>query len=276
MPELPEIHTITTDLAKYVKGAVVVETVIASGYEPSAKKQLLLAQTNGYTIKNVQQLAKNIVIELSSGFYLVIHLAMTGRLLLRTQGFSPDNWQRVTFFLEKNGKKFELRFCDKRKFGKVDVLTAKELEELRNGYGPTPLDHDLDALKLHTRLKMKKTAIKNVLLDQKIISGVGNAYANDALWLASLHPQTSTHQLNLTQAEKLLDALREILTEGIKNRGISMSDYVDLFGKPGKQQEYFRIYRQENCLKCKNKVEFMQLNGRGTYFCLTCQPSQSS
>lgn len=271
MPELPEVHTITTDLKKYALGAKIKNVSIKGDYSAIPDNETLERSAVGHVIKDVRRIAKNIVIQISSGSWLVIHLAMTGRLLLRKPEQQSDKWERVVFSLEKNGKVFELRFCDMRMFGKVRVLGDSELEAIQKKYGPEPTDESLKPQEFHQILLSKRTTIKNALLDQNLISGLGNVYATDALWMAQIHPETPTKQISLDMATKLLIASKEILQEGIQNRGISMSDYVDLFGKAGQQQNFFRVYRKEICTRCKGKIDFKQLNGRGTYFCSNCQ-----
>lgn len=163
-----------------------------------------------------------------------------------------------------------------RMFGRVNLLNKDELTQFKEKFGPEPIDENLTEEVFLRQIQSKRTNIKKALLDQSIISGMGNIYAIDALWLAKIHPETKTSDLNPALAQKLLTSSREILQEGIKNRGVSMSDYVDLFGKSGNQQNYFRIYKQKNCPKCQSKVEFIQLNGRGTYYCPTCQPRRNN
>ncbi len=271
MPELPEVHTITTDLKRYALGAKIKNVHIRDGYSALPDNETLEKAAKNYVVEDVQRVAKNIVVQLSSGNWIVMHLAMTGRLLLRKPEQASDKWERVVFDLEKNRKSFELRFCDMRMFGKVKLLNSKELGLIKEKYGPEPLDTKLRPQEFHQIVQSKRTTIKNALLDQNLISGLGNVYATDALWIAQIHPETQTKQISLTMAARLLDASKDVLQEGIQNRGISMSDYVDLFGKKGQQQNYFRVYRKEICTRCSSKIEFKQLNGRGTYFCSRCQ-----
>lgn len=276
MPELPEVYTITQDLAKYVVGSTINKVSLEKGFTPKFDFEKFKKAAIGSEIKNVERVSKNIVIELSPSRYINVHLRLTGRLLLRSAGSKKDQWQKMTLHLEKKSKKFELRYADKRKLGTIEIMSKKELEEFRKKFGPEMLDDELDSEKLLIILQQRNTNVKNALLDQGLVAGMGNAYATDALWMAKIHPETKTSALGTNESEALLKASRKILNEGIKNRGISMSDYVDLFGKKGKQQEYFRVYRQTNCPTCSSKVEFIQLSGRKTYFCPICQPKNSS
>jgi formamidopyrimidine-DNA glycosylase len=159
-------------------------------------------------------------------------------------------------------------------FGKIAAVGAKSIQNLIGKYGPEPINTVLTAEKFHEIIKSKKTNIKNVLLDQTVVSGLGNIYATDALFLAGINPGTNTANITLEKSKKLMEACREILLEGIKNRGSTLPDkaYVDIFGKEGKQQNFFRIYMKEKCPVCNSKVTFTKLNGRGTYYCTVCQP----
>jgi formamidopyrimidine-DNA glycosylase len=272
MPELPEVHTITKDLARYAENSIIKEVKVNSEYKKVTNVEDLKRRLVNNKVTTVSRIAKNIILELSSGEYIVVHLAMTGRLLLRKQGHPADGWERVSITLEKKGNIFELRYCDMRMFGKFDVLNQSEFNNLLSKYGPEPLNPNLTDEQFLNILISKKSSIKNVLLDQSKIAGMGNAYVTDALWIAKIHPTTHTTKLTKKDATNLLKASREMLNEGIKNRGISMSDYVDLFGKKGNQQNFFRIYSKTICTKCNNKVEFIKINNRGTYFCPECQP----
>ena len=271
MPELPEVHTITQDVNKYASGATITKIITRGDYNLHPENDHFISKIQNKKILSVKRVGKTILFELEDENFMTIHLAMTGRLLIRKNGFDQDQWERVIFKLNKGEKQIDLRFCDKRMFGKVKYLDADEVRLLINKYGPEPLDKNITAEKFHKRIKSKRTNIKNVLLDQSKITGLGNVYATDALWIAKIHPESRTETITLEQAEKLLNASQEVLKEGIKNRGISMSDYVDAFGKKGKQQEFFRIYGKEKCSRCNNQTSFIKLNGRGTYFCDFCQ-----
>lgn len=276
MPELPEVHTITHDLKKFVRGNVISFVEIRSGYKVLPGNKKFVDAVAGNKISGIRRIAKNIVMELEEGNAVLVHLAMTGRLLLRQPGFRDDKWERVVFGLAGE-KEYELRFCDMRTFGKIELLDAEGLQMLEKKYGPEPLNENLSASDFYNALISKNTNIKNALLDQKIISGMGNIYANDALWMAKIHPETRTADLTESMAERLLDSSREILTEAIKNRGSTLGDrmYIDLLGREGSHQEHFRIYSREVCPECGFTVEFMKLNGRGTFFCPGCQQLNS-
>lgn len=273
MPELPEVHTITTDLKKHILGAVIKNIEVKGGFSVSPATSTFKKKLIGQKITDIHRVAKNIVLTLNSSDFLVIHLAMTGRLLFRKLGFKQDQWERVKFTLEKDGKEGELRYTDLRMFGKVKIINKVEYKTLLEKYGPDPITETFDHYEFLERLQDKRTNIKNALLDQTVISGIGNIYANDALWMAKIHPETKTSDITPPMAKSLLAAVREILNESIGNRGSTLSDkmYVDIFGKSGEHQNFFRIYDKEECPRCHIPVKFIKLNGRGTYFCDNCQ-----
>ncbi len=271
MPELPEIQTIVSDLKKYATGANVKSVIVHENYIVYPGEEYFINNLEDSTVVNVKRIAKNIVLTTTTQHNVTMHLAMTGRLLLRQPDHPDEPHERVRLVMEKNNKEFHLRFADMRKFGKVQLIHENLMNKFKQKYGPEPLDKNLTPQSFLNLLQSKNTIVKNVLLEQHIISGLGNVYANDALWISQIHPETPTKNLNTEHAERLLNASREILNEGIKNRGISMSDYVDLFEKKGFQQNFFRVYQQQICKRCNSEIEFKKISGRGTYFCPKCQ-----
>ena len=274
MPELPEVHTISQDLKKNIIGYQVKSVQISRSYRLPTSVRDGLKKVIGKKILDIDKIAKNIVIKLTENYYLILHLAMTGRILLRELGSKPDEWVKVVFELQKSGKAKLLRFADMRQFGKVFVVNKAGLQKLTEKYGLNTLDTSVTPEKFLKSIKSKKTSVKNVLMDQKLISGIGNIYATEALFTVGINPKLPTQKMTLEMAEKLLKAIQEILQEAIKNRGSTLPDkmYVDIFGKSGSQQNHFKIYLKEKCTRCGGRVEFVKINGRGTYFCPTCQP----
>lgn len=278
MPELPEVYTISQDLKKNIVGYKIRNIQISKYYKLPSSVNTKLKNTIGYKIEDVDNIAKNIVIKLSKNTYIIFHLAMTGRILLRETSHKDDNWVKVVLEIEKNKKTKHLKFADMRQFGKVLVLDKHGLTTLANKYRLDPLDASVTSEKFLEAIKSKRSSIKNVFLDQKIISGVGNIYATDSLFLSKIHPRISSQDISLEDATKLLKSVRQVLKEGIKNRGSTLPDkmYVDIFGNEGHQQNHFKIYLKQKCSICNSKVEFIKINGRGTYFCPTCQVYKST
>ncbi len=274
MPELPEVHTVSSDLNIHITDWVIKEVQIFGTYRvlpsPEAFKKHLL----NHKVKGVSRIAKNINIMLESGNSLVIHLAMTGQVLLREAHARPDKFVRVILTIEKAGTKKHIRYCDMRMFGKIGVVGSKGLQALKDKYGPEPVNPATTPEEFYNKIKSKRTNIKNALLDQEIVSGLGNIYATDTLFLSGVHPETSTTNITPQLGELLLNNARLILLEGISHRGSTLGDkmYLDIFGNSGTHQNYFRIYGKDFCPTCNTPTSFIKLNGRGTYFCQICQP----
>lgn len=273
MPELPEVQTVVSDLQQHVVGSTIVHTVLGENYLTTPGREEFISQTRGATIINAKRIAKNILLELDNSKHIHFHLAMTGQVLLRPQDHRSDKWVRVLFVLNKDSDTKHLRFCDMRMFGKAALLDPEEVTDLHKKYGPEPIEENLSTEEFYKQIKSKKTNIKNALLDQKVISGLGNIYATDALFLAGVHPETPTQDITIEQAEKLREASKKVLLEGISHRGSTLPDkmYVDLFGNSGSHQDHFKVYMQKNCSECGTKIDFIKINGRGTYYCPSCQ-----
>ena len=266
MPELPEVETIKRELDKAVLGKEFTKVTILNPKvikEPSAKefqKELI-----GATIKNILRKAKLLIIELSNGKFLAIHLKMTGQLIYPGKG---SKLARVIFGLS-SGK--NLDFNDGRLFAELRLVNDWQKLKFIQGLGPEPFDLPLD--KFVEMLSRKKTKIKPLLLDQTFISGVGNIYANEALFRAKINPKRPANSLSSKEKELLFTELKETLKEAIAHKGSSVDDYVQLSGEDGGYARYHKVYDREEkpCLKCKTPIQRINLGGRGTYFCLHCQ-----
>ncbi|NIT03623.1 bifunctional DNA-formamidopyrimidine glycosylase/DNA-(apurinic or apyrimidinic site) lyase [Candidatus Saccharibacteria bacterium] len=265
MPELPEIETIVKDLKEALPELVVKRVIVHGGYRPKASD---LPSTVGSSVSTVDRVGKTVHMVLDDTRRVVFHLAMTGRLLLRRAGDVPDPNQRVSFIFS-DGR--QLRFTDIRMFGWVELFGEDRFREFSKRYGPDPFE--ITAEEFAERFLSKKVSVKNVLLDQSLVSGIGNIYANDALWMAEIHPEAKTHKLSGEQLRKLHQAVLDILREGIEHRGSSIDTYVDAYGRAGKHQEHFRVYQKEGekCARCGSVLRFKQLSGRGTFYCDNCQ-----
>ena len=273
MPELPEVTTITKQLKKEIVGRKIAEIAINSSYKTYPSNEDLIKSTKQAAVTDVFRVAKVIVIELYKEkirSYLTIHLAMTGRIKFHNEKDISSKLDLVVFELDNASK---IVFTDQRRFGYVKIFDEKEFQEFRQKYGPDPLKMDLS--EFEKQVKSKKTNIKNALLDQRLIAGIGNIYANDALFLAKIHPKTKTLDITREQLSILLKHIQNILNEAIEHRGSTLEDlmYTDIYGNYGEHQKYFRIYGRNRklCTICRSEIEFMTLNGRGTYFCPNCQ-----
>lgn len=270
MPELPEVYTISKDLDKHVTGHVIKDVSISKGYKVFPDNNVFKSAVIDKRINKVGRIAKNIIMELE-GSSIGFHLAMTGRLFLRNSN-GKDKWVKVVFHIADGNQDKELRFTDMRMFGKVKLYDQNGISLLKGKYGPEPISDD-GFEHFFNNIKKKRTNIKNFLLDQSLVSGLGNIYATDALFIAKIHPETPTQSISRNTAKRLWNAAGKILNEGISHRGSTLPDrmYVDIFGNEGSHQDYFRVYMKENCPVCGSNIEYIKLNGRGTYFCPVCQ-----
>jgi len=265
MPELPEVETIKRELEKAIVGKKIVGVIVNNAKvirEP--KKEKFVEELKNVEIKKVIRRGKLLILELSNGKSLTVHLKMTGQLIY------PGNSRtsRVSFKLS-DGKLLD--FNDSRLFGELRILENWQNLKFIKELGPEP--SDLTQEKFNEMLKNRKTKIKILLMDQKIISGIGNLYANEALFRARIHPERPTNSLSEKEKELLFKEIKDVLNEATLHKGSSVDQYVQLSGEPGDFVKYHQVYDRENqpCHKCKGKVKRITLGGRGTYFCPSCQ-----
>jgi formamidopyrimidine-DNA glycosylase len=266
MPELPEVETIKRELERAVLGKKITgvyvhnPTIIRQPSVDKFKKEL----TTGAGIKSILRKAKVLILELSNGKSLVIHLKMTGQLIYP----GDSKTARVSFHLS-DGK--TLDFNDRRLFAELRLLDDWRTLKFIQGLGPEPFD--LSAEKFKQMLESKKTKIKPLLMDQTFISGVGNLYVAEVLFRARIHPQRPASSLSDKEKELLFKEIRDTLSEAIKYKGSSVDQYVQLSGEPGDYVKYHKVYDREGkpCVVCKTPIKRISLGGRGTYFCPKCQ-----
>jgi len=265
MPELPEVETIKRDLEKIILGKKITEVCVHNGAvirEPGADK--FKKGLTGVIIKKILRRAKVLILELSNGKSLVIHLKMTGQLVYPGNGLKS----RVSFHLS-DGK--SLDFNDQRLFAELRLLDDWRTLKFIKGLGPEPFELTRDEFK--EMLSKKKTKIKPLLLDQSFISGIGNLYAAEILFRAKIGPCRAARELTDKEKELLFKEIIDVLDEAIKHGGSSVDDYVRLSGEKGNYAKYHKVYDRQGkpCLVCRAPVERIALGGRGTYFCPKCQ-----
>ena len=266
MPELPEVETVARQLAPLVTGRRVED---AWGH--GSAKFVTAPEATGATIEGVTRRGKYLLAPLDDGRELVVHLGMTGQLRLRPG--EPDEYVRAWWALD-DGRVLELR--DVRRFGRIGVVPAGEYGSLPTlaALGPEPWDEALDDDGLWRRLRPSRARVKTQLLSQRPIAGVGNIYADEALWRAGVHPARRT--ITKVEARRLLDALREVLAQGIANGGTTLRDYRAVDGEEGRNQLELGCYGRagEPCLRCATELRRSVLDGRGTTHCPTCQKAR--
>lgn len=286
MPELPEVETIRMGLARLLPGKIVKDV------RHDWPKSFPNAQADverflvGAKILQVRRRAKVLIIELSGDYSLVIHLKMTGQLVFRGKevfgaghpsdsliGKLPDKSTRV--FLEfTDGSK--LFFNDQRKFGWMRLLPSGQVPEIDflKTVGPEPLEDDFTAKDFIKRvMTRKKSAIKAVLLDQKVLAGVGNIYTDEALWAAKIHPQAPVYKIPKTKLAALYSSLRSVLNLSIQKGGSTDRNYVNSEGKKGSYLSFALVFRRQGqpCSRCGATIIKIRAAGRGTHICPHCQ-----
>lgn len=286
MPELPEVETVKRGLELLLVG----KKIIAVTFDwpksfPNAKSDVD-AFLIGATVQNVTRRAKVLLIELDTKHTLLIHLKMTGQLVYRGEqnfgaghpndsliGELPDNSTRVIFTLDNKDKLF---FNDQRKFGWVRLVPTTEVPHIdfMKKLGPEPLSADFAAKEFVQRLQRRKnTSIKAALLDQTVIAGVGNIYADESLWGAKIHPATIVHAIPSPKLKKLFNELQYVLNLSIEKGGSTDRNFVNAEGKRGSYIDFARVFRREGmaCPRCNTTILKTRVAGRGTHYCPRCQ-----
>ena len=281
MPELPEVETVARDLRGLVVGATILGATgdwprqIASHSSIDAFADAVA----GRRIEAVGRRAKLVVVELSGQAALTIHLKMTGQLFVVPAGSPSDRHVHLALALDDDR---ELRFRDIRKFGRVGiwprdpvtgaVLDAEEGAERVAGHGPEPLDDAFTLRAFRARLRPRHGRLKQLLLDQAFIAGIGNIYADEALWRARLHPLRRAASLHPPDEGRLYREIRAVLAEAIERRGSSVDDYTAPDGD-GAMQEHLLVYQRtgEPCARCGRPVRRIVVGQRATHFCSWCQ-----
>lgn len=286
MPELPEVEIIRTGLAKLLPGLVVKDVwhdwPKSFPNSPSDVARFLLKAQ----VTHVRRRAKVLIIELSSNYSLVIHLKMTGQLVFVGKerfgaghpnksliGDLPDKSTRVLLDFTDGSKLF---FNDQRKFGWMRLLPTAQVPEIDffKKVGPEPLEDDFTALDFIKALQSRKNSgIKAVLLDQTVLAGVGNIYADESLFMAKIHPLTPVAKVPRTKLVALHNDLREVLKLSIEKGGSTDRNYVDSEGKKGSYLSFAQVFRREGqpCPRCGTTIEKIRVAGRGTHICPRCQ-----
>lgn len=275
MPELPEVETVVRGLRALLPGRTIFDVRLGKTDfidDPIA----LSGRLPGCRIISVTRLGKFICIALQPGapamecLHLVIHLGMTGQLTVRHPGDQVAPHTHCYLALDDN---CELRYTDIRRFGRILLVPESQIEMFRDRLGAEPLEITLEEFR--ARFSSRRARVKALLLDQGVLRGVGNIYADESLFRARIHPARIAASLAQTQLAALHRAVREVLTAAIRLRGSSISDYVDSEGNHGEFQLRHRVYRREAkpCVRCKEKIRRVIVAGRSSHFCPRCQPA---
>ena len=267
MPELPEVETIRGQLAPRLEGRVLARVEIL---DPRLTRPFDLFEVaeelEGDLVVAVERRGKYLVLRLESGLALLVHLRMTGSF-----GFEPTSHQRAVIELDDGAT---LVYRDVRRFGTWLVVDEAELRpylDLKNG--PEPLGSAFTSTWLADRLARRRAPLKAVLLDQRVVAGLGNIYADEALWRARISPLRPADDLDAEEVGRVHRAVRAALRTGIERQGSTLSDYAAPDGSAGTMQEEFRVYGREGepCPRCGTPIAKARVGGRGTWYCPRCQ-----
>ena len=286
MPELPEVEVVKQSLEKYILNKKILKIVIKNKNLRFLVPKNLSNKLSNQKILKVNRISKYVIIEFENGLFLIIHLGMSGTLHLVNKknnynntntsfyGFPnlPTKHNHVLFFF----RKYKLIYNDPRRFGFIKILeNKKSLIKFFKRIGPEPTNIKFNTNYIKNFLKGKNKNIKNLLLDQKFVSGIGNIYANEILYYCKINPLKKGKNLNIVDIKKILNFSNNVLKKAIKRGGSSIKDFKNTKGKIGDYQKEFRVYQRENlnCLKyhCNGKIKKIVISKRSSFFCNNCQ-----
>lgn len=286
MPELPEVETIRRDLTKVILHHQITNIEI---HKPKLIKNKTITEFKtsllNHHFNSVKRIGKLLYLELSNRLFLLIHLKMTGQLIHQKSGHIvagghnypaisqnlPNKYSHIVFSFDNQSRLF---FNDQRQFGYMKIVDHSELSLIKKTYGIEPLQKNFNLINFQKIFSNRHTNLKNILLNQQIISGLGNIYVDEICFDAKIRPQTKAHQLKPAQIKKLFLSTSKIIRQAIKYRGTTFSDYVDSKGVKGNYSQKLQVYgrSKQPCLICqKGIIKKIKLAGRGTHFCPVCQ-----
>lgn len=276
MPELPEVESLRRILARSAAGRRMVSATVREGRLRRAVSRDLPASVAGRAIQSVSRRAKYLLIELSGAQVMMVHLGMSGSLTHRHDGFDPGmldpRHDHVEFVLDDGSR---LVYNDPRRFGLMKVVARSDLdstEELK-GLGPEPLGSDFNAGYLWRITRGRAAAIKNVLMDQGVVAGVGNIYASEILFRARIKPTRSAERVTRAEVARIVEHTVQVLREAIGGRGTTFRSYRDSRGQPGRFAERLRVYDRAGkpCPACGAAIRSVVVGQRSSFYCPRCQ-----
>lgn len=269
MPELPEVETVKLSLKKELVKQKVCKTEIRNRNLRWPVEDDLPQKINNSVVLDIIRKGKVLCLKLTDGF-LMFHLGMTGKILIKDHSYLPVKHDHVIITLTD----FKLVYNDARRFGYVEWSKSADRTYHRFTHkGPDPFDADFTLTYLQSQLNKSRVEIKSSLMNDKILTGIGNIYANELLFRAKIHPQKRSCQLSTNEMMRLFDNIRPLLEESILLGGSTLKDYVDSYGKRGTFQEKHQVYNHEGdpCAICNHPIERIIIAGRSTFFCPVCQ-----
>lgn len=276
MPELPEVETVRRIARSLVLGRTIEHVWVSEAFPTVLEGDDGIEPAGtliGRRIVEIHRRGKYLLFEMDDDLWLVIHLRMTGRLLVTEHDTPPIRFEHLALELD-NGR--DIRFGDQRKFGRVSVVRKETVVALHHRLGVEPLSRRFTGAWLHTRLANRPGKIKAVLLDQHLIAGLGNIYVDEALFRCRINPLTPARTLNVTDCVRLVRAIRHVLRLSLSNHGTTFSTFETPYGESGSNARFLQVYgkgrRREKCPRCGGSLDFGVVGGRGTTWCPLCQP----
>lgn len=272
MPELPEVETVKNTLKRQILGKKIVNVnVFYDKLIEYPNIEIFKKEIINQTINYIKRRGKWLMFELDD-YFLLSHLRMEGKYLIRKVGDEVKKHEHISFIFNDN---VELRYQDVRKFGKMHLIKKDEIELRKpiNELGLEPWDNKLTINYLKEKLATKKLPIKTVILDQSIIVGIGNIYADEILFLSSIHPLKKCVDLSNIELQNLIDNTKKVLESAIKDGGTTIRSYTSSEGVHGRFQQHLLVHNKENteCPVCKSIIKKIRVGGRGTCYCEVCQ-----
>lgn len=271
MPELPEVETVKNELTPYVVGREVTDVVLLwPGIVKEPSPEEFRRRVIGQRITGISRRGKYLPFSLSGGDSMIVHLKMTGSLLVQQDSAEPPRFSRAIFHLDNDT---DIIFRDPRKFGVLRLV--KDRDSIIGKLGPEPFDKDFTPRLLGGILTKRKAPMKALLTEQNLIAGIGSMYADEALFATKIHPMRSGDSLTQKEIKNLHREIRRILWDGIENKGASVDTYFRPDGSKGTAHYQFKVAHRfkEPCFVCGTPIERIKVRNRGSYFCPKCQPA---
>jgi formamidopyrimidine-DNA glycosylase len=275
MPELPEVETVLRGLVAHALGRRITAVEIRHAGVIVGSPDEFAATVTGGLIRRLDRKGKALAMELASRSggpprFLLLRLGMTGQFVVARRDAPLLPHTHVLLSLDDGAEEF--RYRDPRRFGRLRCCTAEELEAIFGRLGPDA--QKIDETQFLAALKDRRGAIKSWLMNQQFLSGLGNIYADEALFLARVHPLTQAGRLSSDAARRVYRAVRKVLDQAVALQGTSFRDYIDIEGRPGNFLPRLRVYQRtgEPCRRCRRPIRRLIVAGRSTHFCPQCQP----
>lgn len=264
MPELPEVETVVRGIRRRASGK---EVLKVECFYPGTVRDIRDKSTGYGTIEMVDRRGKYILIECSAQVVIMVHLRMTGKLIYEDSGEKESSHCRAQIDFRDGSR---LIFDDVRTFGKITIMDKGKEKELLSKLGREPLAEDFTADYLEQKLSKRTVSIKQALLDQKVIAGLGNIYVAEILYRAKVSPLRAAHKIKKREIKEIVKYTQQVLSQAIEKNGTTISDYRSVEDKTGEFQNFLKVYGKEVC-DCGEKIKRIKQGGRSTYYCPHCQ-----